>query len=278
MTDTFGLAELLADGPELARDWQNGWRPGSHPRGASLVAAAVDCRRAGLSDPVPVGLLAEMAEHYLDARGGATLRPEASADAESWVRKPARGASSLLIPADDRVLAFDYLIDFATEPVPVPVWLGVVAWCSPEQALGVGLTARRLSRFEAAEVAFTKAAGVDLPGAKGAQAELIGSGGNPQRAVELLTETLAEGAPDDPETLGIRSMLARFTQKIDQPEVASRMFAELLDDCTAPVRRASTGGRPVRGTARGPNPRPGPRSPERAQHPIRNRRADPRCR
>jgi hypothetical protein len=26
-------------------------------------------------------------------------------------------------------------------------------------------------------------------------------------------------------------MLARFTQKIDEPEVASRMFAELLDDC-----------------------------------------------
>lgn len=234
MTDTFGLAELLADGPELARDWQNGWRPGGHPRGASLVAAAVDCRRAGLSDPVPVELLAELAEHYLDARGGATLHPEALAEAENWARKPARGASSLLIPAgDDTVLAFDYLIDLATEPVPVPVWLGVVAWCSPEQALGVGLTARRLARFEAAEAAFEKAAGADLPGAKAAQAELIGSGGNPHRAVELLTETLADLAPDDPETLGIRTLLARFTQKIDQPEVASRMFAELLDDCAA---------------------------------------------
>lgn len=233
-TDTFGLAELLADGPELARDWQNGWRPGGHPRGASLVAAAVDCRRAGLGDPVPVGLLAELAEHYLHARGGPTLRPESLDEAESWARKPARGASSLLIPADgDRVLAFDYLIDLATEPVPVPVWLGVVAWCSPEQALGVGLTARRLSRFEAAEAAFTKAAGANVPGAKAAQAELIGSGGNPRRAVELLTETLAELSPDDPEALGVRSMLARFTQKIDEPEVASRMFAELLDDCAA---------------------------------------------
>jgi hypothetical protein len=234
MTDTFGLAELLADGPELARDWQNGWRPGGHPRGASLVAAAVDCRRAGLSDPVPVELLAELAEHYLDARGGETLRPEALGDATSWARTPARGASSLLIPAgDDRVLAFDYLIDLATEPVPVPVWLAVVAWCSAEQALGVGLTARRLSRFEAAEAAFQKAAGADLPGAKAAQAELIGSGGHPHRAVELLTETLADLAPDDPETLGIRAMLARFTHKIDEPEVASRMFAELLDDCSA---------------------------------------------
>src|SRR5262245_12912776 len=97
MTDTFGLAELLADGPELARDWQNGWRPGGHPRGAALVAAAVDCRRAGLSDPVPVGLLAELAEHYLDAHGRATLRPETLSDAVRWAREPARGASSLLI-------------------------------------------------------------------------------------------------------------------------------------------------------------------------------------
>jgi hypothetical protein len=339
MTDTFGLAELLADGPELARDWQNGWRPGGHPRGASLVAAAVDCRRAGVSDPVPVELLAELAEHYLGARGGATLRPEALDDAEDWARKPARGASSLLIPVgSDRVLAFDYLIDLVTEPVPVPVWLDVVAWCSPEQALGVGLTARRLARFEAAEAAFTKAAGAELPGAKAAQAELIGSGGSPHRAVELLTETLAALSSDDPETLGIRSMLARFTQKIDESEAASRMFAELLDDCAArlgadhpdtlevrlqaaiqlgesriyteavhrlaelvddftrvhgrplrdtacpstarlldgPARRASTGGRAVRGAARRPNPRTGARSSERAQHPVRGRRAEPR--
>jgi len=94
MTDTFGLAELLADGPELARDWQNGWRPGGHPRGASLVAAAVDCRRTGLSDPVPVELLAELAEHYLGARGGATLRPEALDDAENWAgNRPAAPAA-----------------------------------------------------------------------------------------------------------------------------------------------------------------------------------------
>lgn len=189
------------------------------------ISQFVPCRQ-------PVGLLADLAEYYLEARGGETLRPESLQDATSWARKPARGASSLLIPAgDDRVLAFDYLIDLATEPVPVPVWLGVVAWCTPEQALSIGLTARRLSRFEAAEAAFAKAADADLPGAKAAQAELIGSGGYPHRAVELLTETLSGLGPDDPETLGIRTMLARFTQKIDESEAASRMFAELLDDC-----------------------------------------------
>lgn len=238
MTDTFGLAELLADGPELARDWQNAWRPGGHPRGAALVAAAVDCRRAGLSDPVSVDLLAKLAEHYLDARGGATLRPEPLDDALSWARKPARGASSLLLPAgDDRVLAFDYLIDLVTEPVPVPVWLGVIAGCSPEQALGVGITARRVSRFEAAEAAFEKATTGNVPGAKAAQAELIGSGGDAERAVALLTETLADLSPDDPEALGMRGMHARFIHKLGEPEVAARMFADLLEDCVAQLGR-----------------------------------------
>lgn len=232
MTDTFGLAELLADGPELARDWRNAWRPGGHPRGAALVAAAVDCRRAGLADPVPVGLLAELAEHYLDAHGGATLRPEPPADALSWATEPARGASSLLIPAgEDEVLAFDYLIDLVTEPVPVPVWLRLASWCSPEEALGLGITARRIARFEVAEAAFTKAAEAGVPGSMAALAELIGSGGQPERAVPLLKEKLADLSPDDPETLLLRSMLARFTQDVGEPEVATRMFAELLDDC-----------------------------------------------
>lgn len=234
MTDTFGLAELLADGPELARDWRNAWRPGGQPRGAALVAAAVDCRRAGIADPVPVDLLAELAEYYLESRGGATLRPEPLDDAVRWATRPARGASSLLMPANadnGRVLAFDYLIDLVSEPAPVPVWLRLVEWCDPEQAFGVGFTARRVSRFEVAEAAFTKAA--DVPGAKAALAEVIGSGNEPARAVSLVTEALAGMSPDDPETMRLRSMLARFTHQVGEPKDASRMFAELLDDCHA---------------------------------------------
>lgn len=71
---TFGVAESLAAGPELLSDWRNAWAPGTHARGAALVAAAVDCRRAGLSDPVPHDLLLELHHHYLAARGGPALR------------------------------------------------------------------------------------------------------------------------------------------------------------------------------------------------------------
>src|SRR4030095_14355259 len=60
----FGIAETLAAGPELLRDWRNAWAPGSHPRGAALVAAAFDCRRAGLDDPVPRDLLLDLHRHY----------------------------------------------------------------------------------------------------------------------------------------------------------------------------------------------------------------------
>jgi thioredoxin-like negative regulator of GroEL len=183
---------------------------------------------------VPVALLARLAEHYLEAHGGATLRPEPLDEAVSWATKPARGASSLLMPAGEgRVLAFDYLIDLDTEPIPVPVWLDLVAWCDPEQALGVGLTARRVSRFEAAEAAYGKAAEAGVPGAAAGLAEVIGSGGEPERAVTLLTEALTRMSPHDPETLGLRGMLARFTQQIDEPKRAAQMFAELLDDCHA---------------------------------------------
>jgi hypothetical protein len=36
---------------------------------------------------------------------------------------------------------------------------------------------------------------------------------------------------DDPETVRICGALARYIQEIDQPEIAARMFADLLDDC-----------------------------------------------
>jgi hypothetical protein len=70
---TFGVAETVAAGPELLRDWRNACAPGSHPRGAALVAAAVDSRRAGLDDPIPRDLLIDLHHHYLQAHGGHTL-------------------------------------------------------------------------------------------------------------------------------------------------------------------------------------------------------------
>lgn len=126
--ETFGLAEVLAAGPELLSDWQRAWAPGAHPRAAALVNAAIDCRRAGLVDPVPGELLEELHHHYLRARGGHALRPEPMDEAWEWALDRVHGASSLLIPAgssdeEPRFLAFDYLIDqICHEPVPRETW------------------------------------------------------------------------------------------------------------------------------------------------------------
>lgn len=58
--DEYGLAEYLANGPQRWEEWQNAWsvntnpQAPTHPRGAALVAAAVDLRRAGYVSPILV--------------------------------------------------------------------------------------------------------------------------------------------------------------------------------------------------------------------------------
>lgn len=83
-SDRYGLAEYLAAGPLLLEGWENAWAPGQNPRGAPLVTAAVDCRRAGLTAPLPRTLLDELHSAYLGpcrGRSGARspLRPRLGA-------------------------------------------------------------------------------------------------------------------------------------------------------------------------------------------------------
>lgn len=137
---TFGLAEVLTAGPELVHDWQRAWAAGAHPRGAALVAAAVDCRRIGLDEPVSRELLEVLHHHYLSVRGGDTLRPEPLAAAWSWALQPVHGASSLIIPIgsgdrEPRYTAFDYLIDRPEhEAVPAETWRTAASQADPDQA------------------------------------------------------------------------------------------------------------------------------------------------
>ncbi|NXY98399.1 hypothetical protein HYE82_29300 [Streptomyces sp. BR123] len=83
----FGIAEVLAAGPELLAAWQNAWVPGAHPRGAAVVAAAVDCRRAGLQAPVSRARLHE-------ARNTRRYRPPGAASSGTGRANPPRRKSS----------------------------------------------------------------------------------------------------------------------------------------------------------------------------------------
>jgi tetratricopeptide (TPR) repeat protein len=133
----YGLAEYLAAGPRLLERWRDAIDVSGHPTGAAIIAAAVDCRRTGLTHPLSEALLQDLHLDYLTAWGGARLRPESFADGLTWAITPVHATSSLLMPASDEYTsgfqAFDYLVDAverdsAEQPIPLTVWGALLAY------------------------------------------------------------------------------------------------------------------------------------------------------
>ncbi|MGV9453267.1 tetratricopeptide repeat protein [Streptomyces sp. NPDC003635] len=120
-----GIAEYLAAGPELLAEWRRAERAttrGGHPRGAALVAAAVDLAHIGLIGDLPEPLLREVHEGYLRARGGSALRPESYAEALAWASQIRYGVASLLMDGEREGARkpFDYLVDSVARDPDVP--------------------------------------------------------------------------------------------------------------------------------------------------------------
>ena len=132
-----GLGEQLAAGPPAMLRWQSGGE------GAALVSAAVDLRRAGYLDPIPLLWLADLA--------GPMALPEAVA----WATTPVHGASPCLLPAgQDHFRAFDYLVDRTelrpgTPEVPDRVWrkLAATPGLRPDQMFRIARAAARHGRL-----------------------------------------------------------------------------------------------------------------------------------
>lgn len=233
----FGLSEVLAAGPELEQDWRRAWGRGGQPRGASLVAAAVDCRRAGTHVPLPLDLLAELAEHYLTHHGGPLLRPESLDDALSWATQPIHGASSLLLPSDrdGHYLAFDYLIDLpGLAAVPQATWDMLIQWATPEQAFDIGNAAAQRFQFSTAVHAYRKSAAGFVAAADIAMARYVAASGNPAEAkrmlVDMLDSRMDTVGAEHPDTLRIRHYLAVATTKTGDLAEAVSMFEGLAAD------------------------------------------------
>lgn len=75
-------------------------------------------------------------EPYLQRRGGARLRPESADEALAWATAPLHATSSLLIPAANGFLAFDYLIDAADKDrVPGEAIKVLISIATPSEAL-----------------------------------------------------------------------------------------------------------------------------------------------
>ncbi|MFB7503050.1 tetratricopeptide repeat protein [Streptomyces broussonetiae] len=161
---THGIAEYLAAGPELLAEWRRAGRSTAgrgHPRGAALVAAAVDLARVGMIGDLPVALLHEVHHHHLKALGGAALRPESFADAVAWASQVRYGVASLLMEGEEEGTKrpFDYLVDsVARDPaapnVPEPVWLTALKYADEATRPLIAQAASFGERWAIAELAW----------------------------------------------------------------------------------------------------------------------------
>ncbi|MEU3922066.1 tetratricopeptide repeat protein [Streptomyces sp. NPDC029004] len=231
----FGVAELLAAGPELVNDWLHAWQPGTHPRGAALVSAAIDCRRMGLHHPVDRDLLLALHSHYLTERGGSILRPEPVEEAFTWATSPVQGASSLLVPQTGGFMAFDYLIDLPElASVPESSWLTLLDRTSPEDSVDIGWAAVDLMRPLIALSAFDAARRHGLADADYAHAIALGNAGRPAEAVQRLRALLEERREalggDHPHTMNTRHDIARYLAEAGHPDQAVGMLLRVIDD------------------------------------------------
>ena len=111
---TYGIAEYIAAGPELLRDWEDARSSSTGPnaRGAALVAAAIDIRRAGHTSPIRRPLIDQVHEFYLGDTEHLRIPREPLSNAWEWATCNRHATASLLQPTQDgRVVAFDYLVD-----------------------------------------------------------------------------------------------------------------------------------------------------------------------
>jgi hypothetical protein len=160
-SDRYGLAEYLAAAPKLLNEWRDAWAVSNQPAGAALVAAAVDCRRAGFRGPLAANMLCDLAASYLDPAVAGSLEPTAFQDGLAWAARPRYGASALLgRQVDGGYLPFDYLVDSVqrdpnASPVPRHVWRRLLE--IPQSASELA-TIASMARWNAGEAAIAEEA------------------------------------------------------------------------------------------------------------------------
>lgn len=231
----FGVAEYLAAAPQLLAEWRDAWAPATHPRAAAMVLAAVGARRAGVHRPLPSQVLLRMHEPYLRARGGERLRPEPAQAALEWATTPLYATSSLLLPAGDGFLAFDYLIDAADKDRVPPQALGaLIAFSTPHESLDIGELAWRWSLTGQAEAAFRHAEAGGLFKATVRRCHLIreDQGGHAAAlrfAKDAAAWIEAVHGPDNTQTIDALNLVAWETGHSGDPATARQQLEHLAD-------------------------------------------------
>jgi hypothetical protein len=112
--DRFRIPAYLAAGPDLLAVWTDAAAGREHRRGAALVSAAVDLRRAGLIRPLPRDLVESLHERYLTTRDGAADEPSDDlASAWAWATESRNIGALLTVPDADaeQVEVSTYLVE-----------------------------------------------------------------------------------------------------------------------------------------------------------------------
>jgi tetratricopeptide (TPR) repeat protein len=225
-TDTFGFAEYLAAGPELMDRYRAAREGGDHMRAAALCAAAIDCRRAGLTGPLPRTLLAELAPEYLPVRGGARVAGEPEADAWQWATTVRQTTALLTDIGGGSVAVFDYLVDEVTRTATSPVTDTVLRAClniaDTADIMRVGTTARVHARYQIALDAYAMAHRARIAASGSSSEPALAAWGHfaavlrvmgkireaEREHCAVLQARLATLGPDDAGTLASRNNLA----------------------------------------------------------------------
>lgn len=230
--DEFGVAEYLAAGPQLLADWRDAWSPGTHPRAAAMILAAVDARRAGVHRPLPESVLVRLHEPYLERRGGDRLRPEPVESALAWAVTPLHATSSLLLPGGGGFLAFDYLIDAADKDrVPADAVDVLVSFATPGEAIDIARLAWDWSLFDQADAGFRRAEADGLFDATSWRSYLIeerhGTAAALTYAREAAEWITATAAPGDSRIVDAHALVAWHTGHGGDSVTARRMLEDL---------------------------------------------------
>jgi len=232
----FGVAEVLAGGPELVTRLRNAWTPGQHPRAAALVTAAVDCRRARLHRPVPRHVLLRIHNWYLDDRGGPDLRPETVDEAFAFAAESVYGTTRLLLEdGKGGYLAHDYLIDaLPAAEIPDSTWHALLDQATGAEAYDLGTAALDAYLFDHASRCFTAAAEAGIRNARYMLGWVIEEAGRPGDAIDILRQVHAEGeltdGPEHRDTLATRYQLARCVGDSGDAAGALAAYADILAD------------------------------------------------
>ncbi|SFP93112.1 Tetratricopeptide repeat-containing protein, partial [Saccharomonospora viridis] len=195
------LTEYIVAGPELVQRLNNASK--TQPRGVALVAAAIDCRRAGWIGPLPTRLVEKLHTDYLSPR----YSPETLGQAWEWAIKPIPRTVTALLAKDGKdVTVADYLVDHAQrtsspdDHVPDTTVHTALDHADAHNAHNIGNTLRAQGRYHLAHTALT-------------------------HALNLHTTT---HDPHHPNTLTTRHNLAGVLQDLGQLEQARDEFKAVL--------------------------------------------------